>query len=339
MFFNGDVDNSVCMGDSNWYYGFDGNEGIHSDLYVVALHEMAHGLGFSGATAAPGFLENRPSVFDIHTRDLTANLRWDQMSQPLRQVSLTNTGNVVWDGENVRAAVGRYLRPLTTLAVTTPASEYKIGFAEFGPPAATTALAGKFVRAIDAANSEGPTTFDGCSAFTNGDAIRGNIAMIDRGSPAAPAPPCTFVKKVRNAQAAGAIGVLIVDNSRATCIVPEMGGLADDITIPVFSVSANDGDVLKSQLAANAGLNGALRSDPARWAGASNEGYLRLFTPCTDDPGSSLHHWDITAKPNLLMEPSINADLLQGVDLTRLMLLDIGWSLPPKSGRRALIRK
>jgi hypothetical protein len=39
------------------------------------------------------------------------------------------------------------------------------------------------------------------------------------------------------------------------------------------------------------------------------------------------------------MEPSINADLLQGVDLTRLMLLDIGWSLPPKSGRRALIRK
>lgn len=351
MQFNSDVDNATCpprlpgLPDSNWYYGFDGNEGIHYDLFVVALHELAHGLGFSGATRAPFFLNNLPSVFDIHTFDRTAGLRWDQMTEPERRVSLTNTSNVVWDGENVRSILSRYLQPVTTLAITEPAivaRNYDIGTANFGPVATRTALTGRLVRAVDAANSEGPTTFDGCTPFTNADAIRSNVAMIDRGSPPAPAPPCTFVKKVRNAQAAGATGVLIVDNSRATCTPPSMGdGGVDtsDITIPVFSIAANDGDALKTQLAAGAAVSGSLRNDPSHLAGASTEGFMRLYAPCTDEPGSSLHHWDVVSAPNLLMEPAVNSDLLHGVDLTPYLMLDIGWTLPPKSGRRALIRK
>jgi hypothetical protein len=342
MQFNGDLDKPTCLGEQGWYYGLDGNEpGNDSDLFVVVLHELAHGLGVSGATRAPGFKEGLPSVFDIHTLDLTSGLRWDQMTDQQRQASLTNTSRVVWDGENVRSLIGRYLQPVTILAITEPAlvaRNYDIGTASFGPLATKTPLTGRVVRATDVANGDGPTTFDGCTALTNADAIRGNVAMIDRGGPPAPAPACTFVKKARNAQAAGAIGVIIIDNSRETCAPPSLGGDAADITIPVFSIGPNDGDVLKAQLTAGALMNGSLRNDPSQLAGASKEGYVRLYAPCTDDPGSSLHHWDIVASPSLLMEPFVNGDLLHGVDLTQYQLLDIGWTLPAKSGRRALKR-
>ena len=42
-----------------------------------------------------------------------------------------------------------------------------------------------------------------------------------------------------------------------------------------------------------------------------------------------MSHWDTSAIPNLLMEPSINADLTHSVippqDLTFRLLQDIGW--------------
>jgi hypothetical protein len=338
MTFNSLVDNATCLGPSNWYYGFDGNEGIHSDFYVVALHELAHGLGFAGATRAPGFLANTPSVFDVHTFDRTAGLRWDQMNDAQREISLTNNGNVVWDGENVRAFLHRYLQPLTTLAITEPAAvarNYEIGTASFGPSVAQTSLSGRVVLAADAADSAGATTSDGCSPLNNANAIRNNLAMIDRGS-------CTFVTKARNAQAAGATGVIIVDNTRgALCATPlSMGDNtgATDITIPLISISATDGDALKTQLTAGAQMSGSLRRDPSQLAGASPEGQMRLYAPCTDEPGSSIHHWDAVASPSLLMEPAVNSDQLLNVDLAQYLMLDIGWTLPPKTGRRALTR-
>jgi hypothetical protein len=70
----------------------------------------------------------------------------------------------------------------------------------------------------------------------------------------------------------------------------------------------------------------------------TNQSYVRLYAPCTDDPGSSIHHWDVVSTPHLLMEPSISSDPLHGLDLTLYQLLDIGWKLPPRSGRRTYNR-
>jgi hypothetical protein len=42
-------------------------------------------------------------------------------------------------------------------------------------------------------------------------------------------------------------------------------------------------------------------------------------------------HFDVSAMPNLLMEPAINADLTSDVDLTRYAFEDIGW-LPRTTG-------
>ena len=87
------------------------------------------------------------------------------------------------------------------------------------------------------------------------------ILMVDRGG-------CTFVKKVRNAQRAGAAGVIIADNtclcSDADCVVksdnpscetsePIMAddGSGGDISIPSFLMFKVDADLIKDQLMAD----------------------------------------------------------------------------------------
>ncbi len=54
-----------------------------------------------------------------------------------------------------------------------------------------------------------------------------------------------------------------------------------------------------------------------------------LFSPNPFQGGSSVSHWDTSAFRNLLMEPSINADLTHSVvppeDLTLPMFKDLGW--------------
>ena len=332
--FNSSVDNATCLGATNWYYGLDGNHGVHIDLFVVVLHELGHGLGIAGAGVTPAFRDNMPAIADTHTFDVSTGLRWDQMSLEQRQVSELNTGNLVWDGENVRNATRTFLQATTTLSVSSPApiaGAYDIGTAAFGPEANSSPVAGRIALAADEMNTDGPSNTDGCTAFTNTSSIAGNIALIDRGS-------CTFVTKARNAQAAGAIGVVIGDNTRTTCAPPGMGGTAPDVTIPIVSITQGAADTLKTQLfAVNGSVQASLRTDPSQLAG-TKQGYVRLYAPCTFEPGSSIRHWDITADPDLLMEPSISSDLLHGLDLTVQQLLDIGWSLPPRTGRRVLKR-
>jgi hypothetical protein len=332
--FNLSLDDANCFGTAGWYLGLDANHGEDVDMFVVALHELAHGFGISGAATAPTFRSGQPAITDTLTYDETLGLRWDQMSDSQRAVSIVNTGNLTWDGGNVREVAPRMLAPSTTLTITAPAlvaGNYDIGTASFGPPANATALGGRLIQVVDAANTDGPSTTDGCTAPTNGAAISGNIAVVDRGT-------CTFLTKARNAQTAGAIGLVVLDNQRTTCSPPGMANTDDasDINIPIISVSARDGDTLRPQF--GAGLSGILHVDPTQLAGASKTGRVRLYAPCTIEGGSSVHHWDVVATPNLLMEPSVNSDLTHGVDLTLYQLLDIGWVAQPKTGRRLLKR-
>src|SRR4029078_12253157 len=101
------------------------------------------------------------------------------------------------------------------------------GVADFGPQAFD--LAGDLVQALDAANMTGPPTTDGCTAVTNAAAVAGKIAVIDRGV-------CLFVEKAKNAQNAGAIGVLILNNVAPGA--PGMAGLGVTIAVPGASVAA-----------------------------------------------------------------------------------------------------
>ena len=336
--FNSLIDTTQCT-NGKWYYGLDGNHGSDKiDLMVVLLHELAHGLGVSGTTDVTTGIDaqNLPSIHELHTLDITSGLHWDQMTIGQRRASTLNTGHLVWDGISTRLNANEILGNVTTLTVSAPsaiAGNFDIGTAAFGADASHTSLTGKIVAGADAANTDGPTTTDGCSAYTNADAIKGNIALVDRGS-------CTFVIKAQNAQAAGATALVVADNRRDTCIPPGMAGDDPAITIPIISVSQDDGAALRAQLAN--GVSATLRVDPTQMAGATNSGLLRLYAPCTVVAGSSVFHWDTSAFPNLLMEPNINGDLPHTVDVTLNQLIDIGWSRAagsgPPSGRRILKR-
>jgi cysteine-rich repeat protein len=133
--------------------------------------------------------------------------------------------------------------PAPRLDVAAPpavAGSYAVGKAFFG--AGTLGLSGEVVRALDAANGAGPSTTDACSPLTNAGAVAGRLALIDRGT-------CLFVEKVANAQAAGAIGVIIVNNVASPPLI-NMLGVAPDLVVPVVSVSLADGSAIAAQLGA-----------------------------------------------------------------------------------------
>jgi hypothetical protein len=196
------------------------------------------------------------------------------------------------------------------------AGQYPVGAAEFGPALASPGISGTLAAAEDAADAAGPSTTDGCSAITNGAAITGKIAFVDRGD-------CNFTVKVKNAQDAGAIAVIVADNA-AGAPPGGLGGTDASITIPSVRVTQDDGAALRAQL--SAGVHLALGLDLAVRSGADAGGRALLYAPDPFETGSSISHWDDLASPNLLMEPSINGDLTHDVDLTLPLLLDIGWT-------------
>lgn len=84
-------------------------------------------------------------------------------------------------------------------------------------------------------------TNDGCGALTNGAAINGKIAVARRGA-------CNFTLKVTEAQNAGAVAVLIINNVPGDII---MGGGDAAITIPAYSLNQADGNALIAQMASS----------------------------------------------------------------------------------------
>src|SRR5207253_9852393 len=114
-----------------------------------------------------------------------------------------------------------------------------IAVAGFGSAPTVAGLNGSVAAAQDEANTDGPVATDACTALTNPAAVIGKFALIDRGS-------CNFTIKAKNAQNAGAAGVIIVDN-RAATDPPGMGGDDASITIPVISVTQTDGGKIRAQ--------------------------------------------------------------------------------------------
>jgi len=125
-----------------------------------------------------------------------------------------------------------------TLNISAPASlqgSYNAVMSAFGDTDFNN-YAGNLVLAND--GSADPTL--ACNPLVNGAEINGNIAVIERGT-------CFFVDKVMNAQNAGAIGVLMINNVPGGPII--MGGDNANITIPAVMISKEDGQAILAALA------------------------------------------------------------------------------------------
>ncbi|MEJ7615809.1 MAG: PA domain-containing protein [Pyrinomonadaceae bacterium] len=332
-FFNSNIGQPTCLAASSWYYGLNPNEAANQiNLVAVLLHEFAHGLGFlslvNSSTGTKFF--GLDDIYMKYLLDNSTNKRWPEMTNAERQASAINFRRLVWDGANVRAAVPQVLIPGTPfLFINSPNSidgTYLIGTASFGPPPSSSGLTGKVVVGDDGIGDDGvpenglESRTDACTPLVNASAVNGNIALVDRGI-------CGFTVKVKNAQNAGAIGVIVANNAPGS--PPALGGADPSITIPTVSVTLADGNTIKGAIARGATVNVTIKLDLSVRAGADQANRALIYAPNPVQPGSSISHWDTIATPNQLMEPFASSDLTFAVrppgDLTLPLFRDIGW--------------
>lgn len=325
--FNANLGQANCLAGSPFYFGVDGNHGSSIDFVAVLLHEMGHGLGFQTFTNGSSGAQNGgfPSIWDHYLTGTSTGLTWANMTNTQRAASAISVNGLVWGGPLVTAQVPSVLSGRPALAISGPAAgaatgSYSVGAAGFGAPIGSPPVSGQLMP-LSAANALA------CNPLTGADisAVRNNIALISRGT-------CGFVVKVKNAQDAGAKGVIIVDNVTAAA-PPGLGGSDPNIFITAASVTLADGTALRATLNTRSrtasGVIASLDVSQTLRAGADAFNRMFMFAPNPFQSGSSVSHFDVSAFRNQLMEPSINGDLTQFLvppyDLTYLLLADIGW--------------
>ncbi len=119
--FNPKIDTDAGLGSTRWYYGINTPaSGQDADFISTALHEMAHGLGFSSAihisdedftTTCPGGVEvthvngtmlcNKIDIFSSflveHNQDDSLTSLSDMTTDALREQAMTNGGRLLWN--------------------------------------------------------------------------------------------------------------------------------------------------------------------------------------------------------------------------------------------------
>lgn len=175
-----------------------------------------------------------------------------------------------------------FTTPVPVLTINSPASiadDYAAGAAAFGPALTPAGLTGNVVLADD---GTAPTS-DACTPLVNPGAIAGNIALVDRGT-------CAFTIKVKNAQDAGATGVIVANNVAGP--PGGMGGADPTITIPSLMVALSTGNLIKGELA-----NGAVNATLHTSAGTVEESYRWLMGEDATAFGSAIRDmWEPTCK-------------------------------------------
>ncbi|MBE5316078.1 MAG: peptidase [Xanthomonadales bacterium] len=313
--FNTSIDAGCLSGVAGWYYGLDpALDPVPADrtpLLPVVFHELAHGLGFQTFTnnATGAFFQGVPDAWTNFLADARTRTTWRAMASDAdRAASAISDPNLVWIGPNVTADKERFLGFSPTLIISAPAAiagNSPANPALFGPPVTAPGVSGEVAAALPAL---------ACDPLTNPTEISGKIALVDRGT-------CNFSIKVANAQAAGAIAVVVANN--AATGLPGMGGADPTITIPSYGILQAAGQSIRSQLGTapvtvTLGFNSELAG--------TNRGFVRMHAPAVLAPGSSVSHFTVDASPNLLMEPSLNRDIFEEVDLALALFRDIGWN-------------
>ena len=259
--FNGALGTPGCLEGSKWYFGLDGKTPAGSINFLnVVLHEMAHGLGFSGfnsLTTGSGYVGDdgvaRPDIYSTFVFNDTQMKKWYDLTPAQRVTAALDDGKLVFTGATVKSEAPLALGLPDVFRVTAPRPRR---------PVTTRIAGGTSVR-----RQRRPTSRESCGQRLHRvparkvaprsptpAAARGNIALIDRGT-------CDFATKSSNAQTAGASAVLLANN-QAGAITRRHAHVA--VNIPVIAISQADGTTLKANLAGLTGRWGTGYSWPAR---------------------------------------------------------------------------
>jgi hypothetical protein len=137
----------------------------------------------------------------------------------------------------------------TTLTVNSPrkiAGDYRAAPAAFGRQLDSTGVTGDLEVVND--GSENPS--QGCNALVGFTA--GRVAVIDRGG-------CEFGVKVKNAEDAGAIAAVVVNNQGDGLVIMAPGTRGGEVTIPSVFIGQSDGEKIKGTLATSKLVNATMR--------------------------------------------------------------------------------
>lgn len=332
-FFNADLGQPGCLEGGGFYLGLDGQPPAGQiDLLATILHEFGHGLGFQSFTddATGEYFFGQPSIFDHSLFDPKRGKTWVEMDDAERAASAIDPRNLAWNGAVVRKAAPKVLdrgTPDLFIYGRDLNRFLQIGPAQFGPPIdKRTLVSAPIEPVVDTAGADGIPLGLACTPLDrlNSRRVKGKIALVDRGT-------CPFTVKVKNAQDAGAIAVIVADNAPGGP-PPELAGSDATVVIPSLRITKEDGVALKTAIASNRGPllpYGVMFLNPLKLAGADYAGRPFMFTPNPNQPGSSVSHWDTLARPNLLMEPFLSDGQPLAVsapqDLTLELLKDLGW--------------
>ena len=155
---------------------------------------------------------------------------------------------------------------------------YEAAAASFGPQMYSV------TAPVQLANDGVGTVTDACTALPAG-SLTGKIALIDRGT-------CGFVVKVKNAQNAGAVGVLVANTSTGS--FGGLGGADATITIPSVMIQYADGQTLRSGLPVNAHM--ALGTSDAVIFGGSAD---TVASFSSRGPQRQVNGLDVGLKPDI----------------------------------------
>ncbi len=219
--------------------GVSGGLWVNNDISNPSSQWQLTGLPHNLAVSSISVDPNNSQVFYVGTGEsytsgaVNGNGVWKSTDAGM-------TWSHVFGGQNGEAQ----FQTNATLTINTPASlqgNLNAVIANFGNVDFNN-FSGDLVLTND--GSADPTL--ACNPLTNAAAVNGNIAVIERGT-------CYFVDKIKNAQNAGAIGVLMINNVDGTPII--MGGTDATITIPSVMISKADGAAILAALGNNETIN------------------------------------------------------------------------------------
>jgi hypothetical protein len=229
---------------ANLFYGCNT---FHDILYRYGFDEAAG--NFQANNYGRGGLEGDYVRCEAQDGSGTNNANFGTPTEPTMTGAVPRMQMFLWPGNQF----GRQNQ------VSIPGvADFGAGWARFGPPATNAGVGGQIVLVNAGANPAFPTALpnEGCGPLVGFPA--GAVALVDRGT-------CPFQLKTQNAQAAGAVAVVLADNTTppppATPTPPILAGsfVAAPETIPTVSVIQADGAAIKAALPAS----GTVRKNPA----------------------------------------------------------------------------
>ena len=163
-----------CLGDAKFYLGFDHNPALgDADLLNVVLHELAHGLGFTGGIKQDGTSllgSGKFTIFAQFVYSESLGKFWPAMTDAERQASLISATDLVWNGAAVNGKTGLLTDGLSSgvhlkMYAPNPYSGSSSGShwdlsAQWNPTGS--ALRSLLMEPFNTANPQGLTDFTGC---------------------------------------------------------------------------------------------------------------------------------------------------------------------------------